>query len=142
MQTTGTTLKLLAGIVWLTGGVALLIKGGQLFWMAETVFPGRPWTLLAPLLALAFGGLKGRAVFEPACRRNLTRINHLRHPRIWQFFRGRFFVALFIMIAAGATLSRLVQGDYFGLIAVGSLDLSIAVSLFYSSRLFFAHPNR
>ena len=46
-------------------------------------------------------------------------------------------LALAVMIAAGATLSRLAHGHYPLLIAVATLDLSLAVALLGSSTVFW-----
>jgi hypothetical protein len=66
-----------------------------------------------------------------------TRIGVLDQPKIWHFFRPWFFVALIVMILAGATLSRLAHNNYVFLISVGILDLSIAVALLGSSYVFW-----
>jgi hypothetical protein len=46
-------------------------------------------------------------------------------------------VALAVMIAAGASLSRLAQGSYPFLISVAVLDLAIAVALLGSSIVYW-----
>ncbi len=132
-------LKVLAAIVWLTGGVVLLLKGGSLLVQAEGLSPGRAWPLLAACGGLFLGGLKGRYLFSRSCEKNLARIDALERPRAWQFFRPGFFVFLLIMIVTGATLSRMAEGNYPFLIGVALLDLSIATALIGSSRLFWTH---
>jgi hypothetical protein len=44
---------------------------------------------------------------------------------------------LALMILTGATMSRLAQGHYRSLIAVGALDLSLAMALLGSSIVFW-----
>ena len=131
------TLNLLAAAVWIIGGVVLLRKGGSLLVEAEALQPDRVWPWLAVVAALLLGGLKGRSLFSRNCQRNLERIAALEQPKIWQFFRPGFFLALAVMIATGATLSRLAHGNYPFLIAVATLDLSLAVALLGSSTVFW-----
>ena len=78
-----------------------------------------------------------RFIFSKSCRKNLDRIAALEQPKVWQFFRPGFFLALAVMIAAGASLSRLAQGSYPFLIAVATLDLALAVALLGSSIVFW-----
>lgn len=131
------TLNLLATAVWIVGGLVLLWKGGSLLVEAEALLPDQVWPWLAAVVALLVGGLKGRSLFRKSCQRNLARIAALEQPKIWQFFRPGFFLALAVMIATGATLSRLAHGHYAFLIAVATLDLSLAVALLGSSTVFW-----
>ena len=138
------TLVILAALIWVIGGLVLLGKGGSLLLEAEALQPGEtqsygmpfPWPWLALVAALLLGSLKARYLFAKSCRKNLVRIAALDRPRLWQFFRPGFFLLLAVMIAAGATLSRLAQGSYPFLIAAATLDLSIAVALLGSSSVF------
>jgi hypothetical protein len=130
-------LKILAAIVWYVGGVVLLLKGGSLLSEASELEPGRIWPWIAVGAGMFVGGLKALFIFRTACRKNLDRIARLEEPRIWEFFRPRFFVFLFLMMLAGATLSRLAHGNYAYLIAVGILDLTLATALLASSYLFW-----
>lgn len=131
------TLNILAAAVWIIGGFVLLRKGGSLLIEAEALRPDQVWPWLAAIAALLLGGLKGRSLFSKSCRRNLDRIAALERPKIWQFFRPGFFLALAVMIATGTTLSRLAHGNYPFLLAVGTLDLSLAVALLGSSYVFW-----
>ena len=88
-------------------------------------------------IALLLGGLKARYLFSKSCRKNLARIKTLDQPRIWQFFRPRFFLLLALMILTGAMLSRLAEGHYPSLVGVGALDLSLAIALLGSSIVFW-----
>jgi uncharacterized membrane protein len=130
-------LNVLAALVWYGGGIALLLKGRSLLGEATALRPGLAWPWLAVMAGLLFGGLQARILFSKSCRKNLARIAGLEQPRIWQFFRPGFFVALVAMIAAGATLSRLAHGNYSFLIAVAAVDLTVAVSLLGSSHVFW-----
>ena len=131
------TLNILAALVWYTGGIVLLLKGGSLLLETEALEPGRIWPWLAAILALFLGGWKARFIFGKSIKKNLARIAALDRPKIWQFFSLGFLVALAAMITAGATLSRLAQGNYPLLIAVAVLDLSIAVALLGSSVIYW-----
>jgi hypothetical protein len=138
MRTVSTrSLNILAAIVWYIGGVVLLLKGRSLLVEAGTLNPQQSWLWLAVITAVFVGGLKARFLFSKSCRKNLNRIAALKEPKIWQFFRPGFFVFLTIMIATGATLSRLAHNNYPFLIGVGILDLSLAVALLGSSIVFW-----
>ena len=86
---------------------------------------------------LLAGGLQARFLFSRNCHKNLDRIAELEHPRLWQFYRPGFFVALAIMIAAGVTLSRLAHGTYGFLIAVGSVELNVGIALLGSIHVYW-----
>jgi len=131
------SLHILAALVWYAGGTVLLIKGGGLLVEAEVLEPDRIWPWLAGVLGLLLGGLKARFIFGRSIKRNLARIAALDRPKAWQFFSPGFLVALAVMIAAGASLSRLAQGSYAFLIAVAVLDLAIAVALLGSSVVYW-----
>jgi hypothetical protein len=105
------TLKVLAAVVWYAGGVALTRKGVSLILESRRQDPESDCLFVALGAALLLGGLKARFLFNSSCRRNLARIAALEHPRVWQFFRPGFFVALAVMIATGALLSRLAYAD-------------------------------
>ena len=131
------TLKILAGVVWHIGGIVLLIKAGTLLLEADSLRPEQNWQWIFVVVGLLLGGLKARYLFSRSCRKNLTRIETLDQPHIWQFFRPRFFLILTLMILAGATMSRLAEGHYPSLIGVGTLDLSLAIALLGSSIVFW-----
>jgi len=130
------TLKLLAALVWFSGAIVLFIKSASLFLEAEGINPDQPWTWLAVLAGLVIGGIKARYLFSRLCFKNLSRINALEQPKLWHFYRARFFFFLFLMVSSGAFLSRLAHGDYPMLIAVAVIDLSIATALLGSSNCF------
>ena len=138
------TLHILAAIVWHIGGIILLIKGTTLLMEAGTLRPGQIWPWIFVAVGLVFGAVKARYLFSRFCRKNLDRIDALEQPRLWQFFRPRFFLMLTLMILAGATMSRLAEGHYRSLIGVATLDLSLAIALlgsgliFWRQRVFFA----
>lgn len=129
MSVSRRTLKLLALLTWLTGGVVLFFKGYTLFAEAVVLRPGAQLNSLPFIIALPVGALKARYFFLPSCRKNLARIASLRDPKPWQFFRAGFFVFLFAMIMLGTWLSRWAAGNYGMLLAVASVDLTLSVAL-------------
>lgn len=130
------TLKLLAALVWYCGVVVLFIKSGSLLIEAESINPGQPWTWLAILGGLMLGGIKAKYLFSTLCIKNLRRIDALKQPKIWHFYRVHFFIFLFLMVSLGAFLSRLAHGDYPLLLAVALVEISIATALLGSSYCF------
>ena len=134
-------LKILAALVWYIGGIFLLQKGGSLLLEAEGLRPNLPWTRVAVIAGLLIGCVKARFLFNKSCRKNLIRIDELHQPRIWQFYRPRFFVFLLLMILAGATLSRMAHGNYPFLIGVAIVDFSISIALLGSSYVFWSHKS-
>ncbi|MBW2369892.1 MAG: hypothetical protein JRH15_18630 [Deltaproteobacteria bacterium] len=132
-------LKILSALVWYIGGVVLMLKGFGLSREADVLKPGHSWPLLAFLSGLLIGGLKAKFLFSKSCKKNLTRIDALAKPKIWQFFRLRFLVFLVLMIITGVTLSRLAHNHYPLLIGMSILDFSIAVGLIGSGYVFWKH---
>lgn len=136
MRVSHSTLKALAAAVWLIGAGVLLYKGS-----AYLVAAGRSGLVAGAIAGAAVGVgiglLRGRAMFLPACRRNLRRIDRLDRPRLWQFFRPGFFAALTLMLAAGAGLSWLAGLDPWAGLVVGTLELVIALALLTSSVAFW-----
>ncbi len=129
MSTSRKTLKLFAFLTWITGSVILFLKGYDLFREEAALRPGAVLNYLPFAVAAVVGSLKARYLFVPACRKNLARIDSLSDPKLWQFFRAGFFVFLFSMILLGAWLSRAAADNYGFLLAVSSLDLTLAVGL-------------
>jgi len=136
------TLKLIAGVIWISGGVVLLLKGSSLLVQADALRPGGLWIWLAIPAGLLIGGIKTELIFEKACRRNLDRISMLEKPTIWLAYRPGFYLFLVAMVALGGTLSRLAQGNYGGLMAMAVLDFSLATALLGSGRLFWTHRQK
>jgi len=131
------TLKILAALLWYIGSIILLQKGNSLLTEADMLKPGMRWPWQVAILGIFLGGLKAKFIFSKSCQKNLDRINSLVKPRIWQFFRIRFFVALTVMIFVGYTLSMLAHNNYPMLIIVALLDISIGIALLGSSYVFW-----
>lgn len=132
----------LAALTWYVGSVILIYKGGSLLLEAFSLMPDKSWHFYAVALGVTVGIVKSFYIFNKSCRRNLQRINKLKNPYVWQFFRPRFFVFLFLMVITGATLSRLAHGNYPFLIGVATIDVSIGVALLISSRVFWSENRK
>ncbi len=130
-------LKILAALLWYTGSIILLLKGSSLLSEAQVLKPEVGWPWQVAVLGIFLGGLKAKFIFNKSCQKNLDRIATLVRPRIWQFFRIRFFVALLLMILLGASLSLLAHNNYPMLISVALLDISIGIALLGSSYIFW-----
>jgi len=137
LTTSHRTLKILAVLIWLIGGVMLIRKGGELIVEAYTLNPASLGIWFAIALGFVLGGLKAKYLFRKACQRNLIRIDALEQPKLWQFYRPQFFLFLTLMIVVGAILSRLAHGNYPFLLSVATLDTSIATALLGSSIVFW-----
>ena len=131
------TLKVLAALVWYIGGIVLLFKGLELIVEAIELQINAHWHWVGVVGGFAFGVWKSGKIFEKSIKRNLARIDELENPRLWDFYSGKFFIALALMISAGVTLSRISHGYYPMLIGVGGLDLSLATALLSSSWLYW-----
>ncbi|NQV16410.1 hypothetical protein HQ531_13190 [bacterium] len=131
------TLKLLAALVWYIGVVLLFIKGSTLAQDAHKLEPQAMGKTIAWVAGIIIGGVKTRFIFLNSCRRNMARIDALDTPKIWQFYRIRFFIALVLMIWFGSFLSWVSQGNHNFLVAVAILDISIGFALLLSSQVFF-----
>lgn len=134
------TLKLLAAIVWYIGAIVLYIKSYYLLTTANNIEPGQLWIWATIFVGVLIGAIKARYLFSKVGIKNLRRIDALEHPKIWNFYRARFFIMLASMIALAGYLSRMAAGDYTLLLAVTALDLSIATALLGSSYIFWKQP--
>ncbi|MCP3661600.1 MAG: hypothetical protein GY696_03745 [Gammaproteobacteria bacterium] len=119
------------------GVIVLLFKSSNLILAAEKLNPGQLWTGLAVIGGLVLGVIKTRYLFQRLCLKNLMRIEALKQPKLWHFYRWRFFGFLFSMIALDGYLSRLAEGDYVMLIVIAFVELSVAIVLLGSSGCFF-----
>lgn len=134
------TLKFIAAVIWLGGGLILALKAREFFAAAEMLQPGHTWSWIAVIAAILIGALKAHFIFGRFCRKNLDRIAALDKPHPWQAFRARFYLFLGSMVLLAAVLSRLALGSYPALLGVVMLDVSLAVALFGSARFFWTHP--
>ncbi len=131
------TLKLLASLVWYSGAVVLAFKSSTLLLEAQSINPNKIWTWLAILGGLMIGVIKAKYLFKRLCIKNLVRIDALEKPKLWQFYRIRFFIFLFSMILLGSFISRLAHGNYPVLITMATVEISLAIALLGSSNCFW-----
>ena len=131
------TLKVLAVSVWLIGGVMMVRKASELFLEAHAISTASFWVWVPIGLGILIGSLKARFIFRKSCQKNLLRIEMLKQPKFWQFYRPQFFLMLATMISAGVMLSRLAHGNFSFMLGIAVLDLSIATALLVSSRVFW-----
>lgn len=137
MKTSKRTLIFLAAAVWYIGGLMLFRSGVELIRSTVDLKPGGPWPWLAVLAGLVLGIIQVKTIFARSCRKNLYRINSLEDPRIWQFYRPGFFLALAGMITSGVLLNHWAQGSYFFMLGVAGLDFALTISLLGSSYVFW-----
>ncbi|MGD8519664.1 MAG: hypothetical protein PVF56_00860 [Desulfobacterales bacterium] len=137
MHVSQRTLRIVAAIIWYTGGFVLLVKGSALIKNAYLIDARSSWTTMAPILGIIIGLVKGRFLFGKSCKKNIKRINALIDPRIWQCYRPGMLIFLAIVILTGAWMSRAASGNFTFLCLVGALDLSIACALISSSMVFW-----
>ncbi len=135
-------LTTLAMFTWYLGSAILTLKAASLLIQAVEITANSAAFLWVIIGGITIGTLKARYLFLPACRKNLLRIQALEEPRLWQFFRPRFFLFLGLMVSAGALLSRWAEGDFTTLILVATLDISIATALLGSSGPFWYQNNK
>ncbi len=119
----------------------LFRSGVELIRNAIELRPDGYWPWLSILTGLALGIIQATTIFARSCRKNLNRINNLENPRIWQFFRPGFFLALAVMISSGVFLNHWAQGNYFFMLGVAGLDFALSVSLLGSSYVFWTREN-
>ncbi|MCK4705941.1 MAG: hypothetical protein KAT90_10690 [Gammaproteobacteria bacterium] len=131
------TLKLLASLIWYSGFIVLFIKSSGLLLDAESIKPNQLWTWLAVFSGLLIGAIKARYLYSRLCIKNLNRINALKQPKLWNFYRMRFFFFLFSMIILGKFLSRMAHDNYPMLLIMAIVELSVATALLGSSHCFW-----
>ena len=136
-DTSARTLKLLASLVWYSGFIVLFFKSSKLLLQAESINPGQHWTWLAIFAGLVTGTIKAKYLFSKLCIKNLKRIDGLKQPKLWQFYRVRFFIFLSLMVSLGMFLSEHAHGNYPMLITVAIIELSVATALLGSSYCFW-----
>lgn len=136
-STSKRTLVFLAGTVWYIGAVMLFRSGWELLFQALDMRPESSWHWLFLFLGLVLGVVQASTIFARSCRKNIQRIHALEDPRLWQFFRPGFFLALAGMISVGVLLDIFSKGKYFFMLVVTGLDFALAISLLGSSLFFW-----
>ncbi len=137
MRTSKKTLVYLAAAVWYIGGIMLFRGGLELIIQSRELRTGALWPTLFISVGISLGIFQAFVIFRHSCRRNLKRINQLEDPRLWQFYRPGFFLALLIMITSGILLDHFAQGIYFFMLSVAAVDFALTISLLGSSYVFW-----
>jgi len=135
-MTKQSSLYVLAALIWIGGAVSLLAKGVILLLNAEDIRGGQPWPWIAFASGILIGVIKSRLFLLKSCQKNLDRISGLLKPKLWQFYRVRFFIFLAVVISLGILVSSLSKDNYTGLCIIGAVDLSVGMGLFLSSYAF------
>ena len=130
-------LKWIAALVWYAGSLALFLKGRQLTKGALDLHPESVWPYAIFIIGLVLGLIKTRYLFNKSAIKNIKRICAIENPRIWEFFRPIFFILLTLMIATGAVLSRVAQGNFTFMLSVATLDFSLSTALALSGLLYW-----
>lgn len=135
----GTSKKMLirlAALVWFAGVFILLFKSTAL--LIEAVRTGAPFlaAVLAAATGVVIGVIKAKYLFIRICEKNIQRILALKSPKIWQFYRTRFFFFLALMIAFGNWAYRLSSHSAVLLAALAVLELSVSTALLISGNSF------
>jgi hypothetical protein len=116
----------------------MLLRGGlELVTQARELRPGSAWHWLFIGLGVVLGIVQALTIFTRSCRRNIQRIRELEDPRLWEFYRPGFFLALVGMISVGVLLDYLSQGIYVFMLVVAGLDFALTISLLGSSLIFW-----
>ena len=137
MKTKKVVLVYLSAIVWYIGGIILGRSGIELIQLSTHMKPGGYWPWIFTGFGIALGIFQALMIFNRNCRKNIQRIDQLENPRIWQFFRPGFFLALAIMISSGILLDHFSQGRYFFMLTVAAVDIALSISLLGSSYVFW-----
>ena len=131
------TLKMLAALVWYSGFLVLFLKSTRLFLQADKLNHDQRVIWLAILMGFLIGVIKAKYLYQKLCLRNLKRINSIKQPRIWHFYRIQFFIFLASMIVLGLWLSKWTQDNSVMLIILAMIELSIATALLGSCHCFW-----
>ena len=94
LNTTKINLMKLAALVWFAGVFILLYKSTVM--VIEAVDIGAPLSVavFTMITGMVIGLVKAKYLFIPLCKKNIKRISGLKSPKIWQFYRLRFFFFL------------------------------------------------
>ena len=74
LKTSRRTLKILAILLWIIGGVMLIRKASELVLEAHALQSTSPWIWLAIASGIFLGSLKAKYLFRKACKKNLTKV--------------------------------------------------------------------
>lgn len=131
------SLKLLAALVWYSGAFVLSIKSSRLLLEAHNIRSELFWITLAIVAGLIIGTIKAKYLFKRLCIKNLKRIDAIEQPKLWHFYRLRFFFFLLVMILLGSFAYHQAHGNYTALLTMATIELSLATALLGSSTCFW-----
>lgn len=139
MKVTASTLKKVAGVIWLGIGLMLVTRGLlMIFGKADASAWART---LAILLGLVLGAGKGKFALSKAAARNMKRIDALPSPRIWNVFAPKFAILIALMIGLGMGLrAAAARGWLGGFTGVGGIYVGIGMGLIVSSAAYLLKP--
>jgi hypothetical protein len=121
-----TTHLMLAWIMWVTVGSAMLVFGARWVWAASPALA--PWVASA---AVVVGAAKSRLVLDPAARRVIERIRVRGDGRcLGGFLSLRTWGLVALMIIGGRVLRGTLAGGI-----VGPLYIAVGCALCLSARL-------
>lgn len=130
----------LAATVWFAGVVILLFKSIGMIVDALSLGATPVLAFSAIIAGIVAGTAKARWIFIRTCQKNIKRIFTLTSPKIWQFYRARFFCFLLLMILFGHFAHDLSENSVWRLLLLASLELSISTALLISSGCFRKLP--
>ncbi len=136
-DTSARTLRFLASLLWYIGAIVLSFKGIILLLQAQVINPDKLDAVLVVAGGLLFGVIKAKYLFSKICLKNLKRIDALKKPKLWEFYRLRFFIFLLTMIMMARFISQQAQGNYSMLNTMGLIEISLATALLGSSFIFW-----
>ncbi|MFQ5483551.1 MAG: hypothetical protein ACE5ER_12435 [Nitrospinaceae bacterium] len=131
---TRTHLNKLAGTIWSLVGLMLILRGADLLERAmQEQHATQQALILAVVLSLVLGGIKGRFVLSKTARRNMSRIDALAEPLRWhQVYERKWVVLIAGMILLGVLL-RTYNEFIGGFVVVGAIYCGIGLALLVSS---------
>lgn len=129
----------LAALVWLVGVLATGETGTNLLVDAQRRYDNKDMWIVYTCWALsvAVGLTFAHLLFVPIFKKNLVRILALEDPRIYQFFRMRFWFMLIFFDGSIYLVTKLFAKDELSHALIGALDFSVCVSLSVSGFLYF-----
>ena len=136
-KTSHTTLRKYAALVWFIGVAVLGTKSCRLFLEAQENAVQTHWLILAILFGVTLGGIKGKYFFVKICNKNITRINRLKNPKIWQCYRVRFYFLLGLMVTFSSQTYAFAEGNGIALLLLAIIELSVGTALLVSSSCFW-----
>ncbi|PIR00258.1 MAG: hypothetical protein COV66_07165 [Nitrospinae bacterium CG11_big_fil_rev_8_21_14_0_20_45_15] len=127
-----------AGSLWVVIGAFLVIRGGNLYFLAQSEQNATQSAIILSLvLGLAIGWAKGNFVLTKTAQRNMKRIEGLTAPVQWhQMLAKPFYGFIFLMMCAGFAMRHF--NEYLGgYVVVAAIYCGIGAALLVSSRIYW-----